>query len=176
LAVTTFALLGIVSTIRVTSRANIDSQRATEAESIAEGMIETLRGLSVLQFETATWAHVADGRLANEPASNCPHANLPYGPITSTTITGSETSWFDSSAGGGCDDGTWREWHEGPIRGATNVEFRRGVRFGVVEADLVWIQVIVEWTNEGARAGAFNGRYDRSITMETVRSRLETPP
>jgi prepilin-type N-terminal cleavage/methylation domain-containing protein len=177
LAATTIALLGILSTIKVTGRANLESQRASEALGLAEGMVEIVRGMTVAQFETQPMMHVSDGRIAAQPTSNCPHAAGPaYGAIGSTVISGSEQSWVNGGAGGGCDDTTWREWHEGPIRGATNVEFRRGVRFGVVEADLVWIQVIVEWTNEGAKSGANNGLYDRSITMEVVRSRFEAPP
>jgi prepilin-type N-terminal cleavage/methylation domain-containing protein len=177
LAATTIALLGILSTIKVTGRANLESQRASEALGLAEGMVEIVRGMTVAQFETQPMMHVTDGRITGQPASNCPHAPGPaYGAIGSTVISGSEQSWVSGGASGGCDDTTWREWHEGPIRGATNAEFRRGVRFGVVEADLVWIQVIVEWTNEGAKSGANNGLYDRSITMEVVRSRFEAPP
>jgi type II secretory pathway pseudopilin PulG len=177
LGCTTIALLGIVSTIKVTARANLESQRASEALGIAEGMVEVIRGMSVATFEAMPMQHNDDGRPLTEPTSNCPHAAGPaYGVIGSTFLSGADESWTNGGAGGGCDNGAWREWHEGPVRGATNVEFRRGVRFSIVEADLVWIQVVVEWTKEGAVSGVSNGLYDRSITMEVVRSRFEAPP
>ncbi len=175
LAVTTFALLGLMSTIRVSSKASKDAARANEAIGLAEGMAEIIRGMSVSQFETTPWAHQLDARLPNEPASNCDHTGLPYGPINNATFTGIPQSWVPGGNGGGCDDINWKEWHEGAVRGATGVEFRRGVRYALIDAELVWIQVIVEWTNDGALAGTANGRYDRSLTIELVRSRLELP-
>lgn len=175
LAVTTFALLGLMSTIRVSSKASKDSARANEAIGLAEGMAEIIRGMSVSQFETTPWAHQLDARLPNEPASNCDHTGLPYGPINNATFSGTAQSWVAGGNGGGCDDINWKEWHEGAVRGATGVEFRRGVRYALIDAELVWIQVVVEWTNDGALAGSANGRYDRSVTIELVRSRLELP-
>ena len=175
MAVTTFALLGLLSTIRVSSKASQDSARANEAIGLAEGMAEVIRGMSVSQFETTPFAHQTDLRLVNEAPSNCTHTGLPYGTINNPIIDGSAQSWVDGGAGGGCDDVNWHEWHEGPVRGASGTEFRRGVRFALIDAELVWIQVIVEWTNEGALAGTGNGRYDRAVSIELVRSRLELP-
>lgn len=176
LGITTFVLMGIVGTMRVTARANIDAQRAAEALGLAEGMVETIRNLTVAQFENIDWMHDAtDGRSGAESIpSSCEHTGKPYGSI-GTAMSGALESWLPGGAGGGCDNTEWKEWHEGPVWGASNVEFRRGVRFQQIDTDLVWIQVIVEWTNQGAVSGFENGRYDRSVTMEILRSRLETP-
>jgi prepilin-type N-terminal cleavage/methylation domain-containing protein len=175
LGVTTFALLGLLSTIRVTQRAGADSARANEAVALAEGMAEQLRGITITQFENIDWAHQSDPRLSNEAASNCDHTGKPYGSMAIGTTNGAEQSWVSNGVGGGCDESTWQEWHEGPVRGATGVEFRRGIRYTKLDYDLVWMQVIVEWTNEGARAGFDNGRFDRSVTVELLRSVSEVP-
>jgi prepilin-type N-terminal cleavage/methylation domain-containing protein len=67
-------------------------------------------------------------------------------------------------------------YHKGPVLGATGVTFIRQVQARAIDADLVWIQVIVQWTTDGAPLGTNGGANDRRISLEMVRGRSEGPP
>jgi prepilin-type N-terminal cleavage/methylation domain-containing protein len=61
------------------------------------------------------------------------------------------------------------------VTGRANQVFHRQLLVTNIDlgADLILIQVVTSWTEEGAQQGAEGGKYDHAITLEVVRARAE---
>ena len=68
------------------------------------------------------------------------------------------------------------DWVMNPVSGHAGQVYRRQLNVAVspLSTELIWFQIDVMWTDEGATPGSNGGIHDHTISLETVKTRGET--